>query len=73
MFLVCFTTPHFLTPKQYFYIVYNQGITMRDYNIPELQEYLQKAENGHEPLPEALFWLLLTGDFPSEQEFADVQ
>ncbi|CAD8144321.1 unnamed protein product [Paramecium octaurelia] len=49
------------------------GITMRDYNIPELQEYLQKAENGHEPLPEALFWLLCTGDFPSEQEFADVQ
>jgi len=37
---------------------------MRDYNIPELQEYLQKAENGFEPLPEALFWLLLTGDFP---------
>ncbi|CAK90723.1 unnamed protein product (macronuclear) [Paramecium tetraurelia] len=49
------------------------GITFRDYNIPEIQEYLQKAKNGNEPLPEALFWLLLTGDFPSDQEFKFVQ
>lgn len=44
------------------------GITFRDYSIPELSEYLQKAEGGHEPLPEALFWLLCTGEFPSNIE-----
>ncbi|KAM3139549.1 hypothetical protein pb186bvf_008385 [Paramecium bursaria] len=49
------------------------GITFRDYSIPEIQEYLQKAEGGHEPLPEALFWLLCTGEFPTNNEFEDVQ
>lgn len=39
---------------------------MRDYAIPEIKEYLSKAEGGHEPLPEGLFWLLCTGEFPSK-------
>ena len=40
--------------------------------IPECQEVLPKAEGGSEPLPEGLFWLLLTGEVPSEQQVRDL-
>ena len=36
--------------------------------IPECQELLPKAPGGQEPLPEGLFWLLLTGEVPSEEQ-----
>jgi len=46
-----------------------KGITFRGYTIPQLQELLPKAKNnGSEPLPEGLLWLLLTGEIPSEQQ-----
>ena len=35
------------------------GIRFRGYSIPELQEKLTKAPHGSEPLPEALFYLML--------------
>lgn len=47
-----------------------EGIRFRGYSIPELQQKLPKAKGGSEPLPEGLFYLLLTGEIPSE---ADVQ
>jgi citrate synthase len=40
--------------------------------IPECQELLPKAPGGQEPLPEGLFWLLLTGEVPSEQQVRDL-
>ena len=43
------------------YLDPNEGIRFRGYNIPQLQEKLPKAPGGEEPLPEGLFWLLLTG------------
>ena len=43
------------------------GITFRGYSIPELQEILPKG-NGTEPLPEGLFWLMLVGEVPTEEE-----
>jgi len=49
----------------------NEGIRFRGYSIPELKEKLPKAENGAEPLPEALFHLMLLGELPSQEE-ADV-
>lgn len=49
------------------------GITFREYNIPDVQEYLHKADGGNEPLPESLYWLLMTGEFPSTHEFHDLQ
>jgi citrate synthase len=49
----------------------NEGIRFRGYSIPELKEKLPKAENGSEPLPEALFHLMLLGELPSQEE-ADV-
>ena len=41
----------------------DEGIRFRGYTIPECQELLPKAPGGQEPLPEGLFWLLVTGDW----------
>ncbi|CAF9913444.1 MAG: hypothetical protein GOMPHAMPRED_007917 [Gomphillus americanus] len=49
-----------------------EGIRFRGKTIPECQEVLPKAEGGSEPLPEGLFWLLLTGEVPSEQQVRDL-
>ena len=48
----------------------NEGIRFRGYSIPELQEKLPKAEGGSEPLPEGIFWLMLTGEIPTQAEVA---
>lgn len=45
-----------------------EGIRFRGMTIPDIQKALPKAEGGNEPLPEALFWLLLTGEVPSEAQ-----
>ena len=45
-----------------------EGIRFRGYTIPELQEKLPKAEGGSEPLPEGLFYLMLLGDLPTQQD-----
>src|SRR6476469_1110771 len=44
------------------------GIRFRGYSIPELQQKLPKAPGGGEPLPEGLFYLMLIGELPSEDE-----
>jgi citrate synthase len=44
------------------------GIRFRGYSIPELQEKLPKAPGGSEPLPEGLFYLMLVGQLPSEDD-----
>lgn len=44
------------------------GIRFRGYSIPELQKALPKAEGGNEPLPEGLFYLMLVGELPSEDD-----
>ncbi len=41
-----------------------EGIRFRGYTIPELREQLPKTAGGHEPLPEGVFHLLLTGEIP---------
>jgi citrate synthase len=45
-----------------------EGIRFRGYSIPELQVKLPKAPGGGEPLPEGLFYLMLVGELPSEDE-----
>src|SRR5579885_3097658 len=45
-----------------------EGIRFRGYSIPELREKLPKAPGGTEPLPEGLFYLMLIGDLPSEED-----
>lgn len=49
-----------------------EGIRFRGRTIPECQEQLPKAPGGQEPLPEGIFWLLLTGEVPSEQQVRDL-
>ncbi|CAB3382245.1 Hypothetical predicted protein [Cloeon dipterum] len=46
----------------------DEGIRFRGYSIPECQKLLPKAAGGNEPLPEGLFWLLVTGDVPSDNQ-----
>ncbi|KAL1918574.1 uncharacterized protein VTP21DRAFT_2596 [Calcarisporiella thermophila] len=45
-----------------------EGIRFRGYSIPECQQKLPTAEGGQEPLPEGLFWLLLTGEVPTKAQ-----
>jgi citrate synthase len=49
-----------------------EGIRFRGFTIPELQQKLPKAKGGSEPLPEAIFYLLLTGDLPTEADVAEI-
>ncbi|RKF56446.1 Citrate synthase, mitochondrial [Golovinomyces cichoracearum] len=49
-----------------------EGIRFRGKTIPECQKLLPKAPGGNEPLPEGLFWLLLTGEIPTEQQVRDL-
>jgi len=46
----------------------HEGIRFRGYNIPELREKLPSADGCKEPLPEALFWLMLVNEIPSKAE-----
>uniref|UniRef100_A0A4D5R945 Citrate synthase n=1 Tax=Scolopendra viridis TaxID=118503 RepID=A0A4D5R945_SCOVI len=46
----------------------DEGIRFRGHSIPDCQKLLPKAKGGEQPLPEGLFWLLLTGDIPSESQ-----
>jgi citrate synthase len=46
----------------------NEGIRFRGYSIPELQAKLPKAKDGSQPLPEGLFYLMLLGTLPTEEE-----
>ncbi len=45
----------------------NEGIRFRGYSIPELRERLPKIDGGNEPLPEGLFYLMLVGEVPSQE------
>src|SRR6185436_18183215 len=45
-----------------------EGIRFRGYSIPELQQKLTKAHNGSEPLPEGLFYLMLVGELPTDED-----
>lgn len=50
------------------------GITFRGYSIPECDKLLTKADekNATQPLPEAMLWLLLTGEVPTEKQTRDL-
>lgn len=44
-----------------------EGIRFRGYSIPQLRELLPKG-HGKEPLPEGLFWLMLVGEIPTQEQ-----
>lgn len=45
-----------------------EGIRFRGYSIPELRKQLPKAPGGTEPLPEGIFYLMLVGELPSQED-----
>lgn len=45
-----------------------EGIKFRGFTIPELREKLPKAKEGSEPLPEGLFYLMLMGELPTQED-----
>lgn len=46
----------------------NDGIRFRGYSIRELRKMLPKVPGGKEPMPEGLFWLMLVGEMPTDEE-----
>ena len=46
----------------------NEGIRFRGYSIIQLRKALPKVPGGKEPMPEGLFWLMMTGDIPTEEQ-----
>ncbi|HDS06131.1 MAG TPA: citrate (Si)-synthase [Bacteroides sp.] len=50
-----------------------EGIRYRGYTLPEVFEKLPKASGAEMPYVEGLYFLLLTGDIPTEKEVADLE
>lgn len=49
-----------------------EGIRFRGYSIPDLRVKLPKAPGGAEPLPEGIFYLMLIGELPTEEDAVNV-
>ncbi len=49
-----------------------EGIRYRGYTLPEVFEKLPKASAAEMPYVEGLYYLLLTGDIPTENQVADL-
>lgn len=54
------------------YLDPQEGIRYRGYTLPEVFERLPKPDGAEGPYVEGLFYLLLTGDIPSEAEVGEV-
>jgi len=54
------------------YLDPNEGIRYRGYTLPEVFEKLPKPKGAEMPYVEGLFYLLLTGDIPTENEVLDM-
>jgi len=50
----------------------NEGIRFRGYSLPELQKKLPKLDEAGEPLPEGLFYLMLTGEIPDKEDVINI-
>ena len=48
----------------------SEGIRFRGLSIPEMVEKLPKIKS--QPIPEAVFWLLMTGEVPTAIELNDL-
>ena len=49
-----------------------EGIRFRGYSIPEIREKLPNGPSGTQPLPEGLFYLLLTGEIPTDAQANEI-
>ena len=46
----------------------NEGIRFRGYSLPEIQDVLPRAKGSNQPLPEGIFYLMLIGDLPTDED-----
>ena len=51
----------------------NKGICFRNYSLEECQEKLPKFKKDGEIIPEAMFWLLITGKIPSDNNIKSLR
>lgn len=54
-------------------IHHEQGLKYRGYTIEETLENLPKEPNSDYPAAEGLFWLLLTGDIPNQEQVLEMR
>ncbi len=50
----------------------DEGIRFRGYSIPDLARLLPRAAGAEQPLPEGLYFLLLTGDVPTKAQVDEI-
>ncbi|PTN03150.1 citrate (Si)-synthase [Mangrovibacterium marinum] len=50
----------------------NEGIRFRGFSIPELRKQLPRLNPEGEPLPEGLFYLMLVGEIPEEEDVINI-
>jgi len=50
-----------------------KGINYRGHDLFKIREVAPKTIPGGQPIPEGVLWLLLTGEFPSESEIAELK
>jgi citrate synthase len=55
------------------YVDPNEGIRYRGFTIPELMSLLPKAAGSEYPLAGGLYYLLLTGDIPTDDQAQEVE
>ena len=55
------------------YVDPNEGIRYRGYTIPELMKLLPKAEGSDFPLAGGLYYLLLVGEIPTDEQAQEVE
>ena len=46
----------------------NEGIRFRGYSLPEIQDILPRSKDSNQPLPEGMFYLMLIGELPTEND-----
>jgi citrate synthase len=46
----------------------DEGIRFRGYSLPEIQDLLPRAKGSNQPLPEGMFYLMLIGELPTEDD-----
>lgn len=55
------------------YLDPNEGIRFRGLTIPEVLEKLPKATGGEMPSVEGFFYMLLTGDIPTQEDIEEIK
>ena len=50
----------------------NEGIRFRGYSLPEIQDVLPRAKGSNQPLPEGMFYLMLIGSLPDDNDVKNI-